>query len=572
MALKGAIMQYKYLVVSKGKIAKLYDQNKYLAVNECMLMPTSKEFEVFLKQKFGFRIVYKECVENIHVLTVLSDKEDWSIKWIKLETYLKVLDDESDLKKALIQKVPKNHDLLFGIRGGNLVRAVDLGSDDRGAKCNCLCPSCGANLVAKLGSGKENGRIKHFAHEKGQGVECDINRAHQTALHILAKDIIERRGTVMLPPVEIALSATKVYSQLSCEQQEQYGYRLQNDKELIYEARRVSFDCVKLEDHVEGFVPDIVVSKNGQECYIEIAVTHFVDDDKEKKIRKHGVSLVEIDLSCFADEEIDEELLTKMIEDEISNKKWIYNAKWENPSDAIEEKAKDKCKQYEIEYLDFERTRIEHEEKRKRAEEKENRREERRKQASILLAKAFEPKNYRQLLQTTRNDERFFTIYKELKMYKECPQAPFYVDIPISGEFIFDCDRRIWQSMLFDKFVFNRNTSDLSYKSIEKWVIEYQNAFGIRWEYNFKCEIDGVERHLLHDMISGYFSYLHSLGFVLYRWGYNHGGGRVLASQTTIPPDQEYASILQSVIDKIDTYAPNVDDLIYELIYSEKKG
>ena len=562
-------MPNKYLIVSKGRIAKQYIDDRYVAINETTLLPSSNEFDIYLLKKFKFRTVYKEYANDVHVITVLAEQETWSIKWIKLESYLSNLDDDSDLvdlKQLLLRKIPKNHELLYGIKDNQVVRAVDLNVSERGAKCNCVCPSCGANLVAKLGSGKENGRIKHFAHEKGQGVECDINRAHQTALHILAKDIIERRGTVMLPPVEIALSATKVYSQLSCEQQEQYGYRLQNDKELIYEARRVSFDCVKLEDHVEGFVPDIVVSKNGQECYIEIAVTHFVDDDKEKKIRKHGVSLVEIDLSCFAAEEIDEELLTKMIEDEISNKKWIYNAKWENPSDAIEEKAKDKCKQYEIEYLDSERTRLEREEKRKRAEEKENRREERRKQAPIRLAEAFEPKNYRLLLQTTRNDERFFSVYKELKMYKACPQAPFYVDIPISGEFIFDCDRRIWQSMLFDKFVFYRQSTDLSYENIERWVTKYQKVFGIRWDYSYKCTVNGVQRHLIHDTLSKYLFYLMWLGFVRY---YNFGEGTVMAKHTINPPERIYAIQLQQAINEVDCYDPDIDDLIFQTIQSK---
>lgn len=76
--------------------------------------------------------------------------------------------------------------LEYGIREGKVVRISEIPTDQRGLKCNCTCPGCGKNLVARLGEKKQ----KHFAH---QGDACDIASAQQTALHMLAKEIIEEK-------------------------------------------------------------------------------------------------------------------------------------------------------------------------------------------------------------------------------------------------------------------------------------------------------------------------------------------------------------------------------------------
>ncbi len=59
-----------------------------------------------------------------------------------------------------------------------------------GLGCNCLCPSCGEKLVAKKGEIKQ----WHFAHNSNESCEY----AEQTAVHLIAKDIIAKHG-VFLP-------------------------------------------------------------------------------------------------------------------------------------------------------------------------------------------------------------------------------------------------------------------------------------------------------------------------------------------------------------------------------------
>lgn len=70
---------------------------------------------------------------------------------------------------------------------------VHVDSVPNGIACKCICPCCGAALVAK-----NNGEtvVPHFAHASG----ASCNGALESELHLLAKDIIAKDKCVMLPP------------------------------------------------------------------------------------------------------------------------------------------------------------------------------------------------------------------------------------------------------------------------------------------------------------------------------------------------------------------------------------
>ena len=61
-----------------------------------------------------------------------------------------------------------NIKLPFAIRGKRVVHISELSEDERGLKCNCICPNCNERVVAKLGEIN----IHHFAH---YNKECKIN-------------------------------------------------------------------------------------------------------------------------------------------------------------------------------------------------------------------------------------------------------------------------------------------------------------------------------------------------------------------------------------------------------------
>ena len=138
---------------------------------------------------------------------------------------------------------------------GNSVYIDDV---PNGAKCNCHCADCGGELIAK-----NNGKIKHhhFAHANGN----DSPKCSQTALHLLAKEIIAEEKMVPIP---------------------------RNNTITFYKA-----DSVEQEKYMEDIRPDIYATCEGRPFIVEILVTHETDEDKQQKIAAHKVSAVEIDLS-----------------------------------------------------------------------------------------------------------------------------------------------------------------------------------------------------------------------------------------------------------------------------------
>lgn len=173
--------------------------------------------------------------------------------------------------------------LTYGInrKTGSL---VFIGDVERGDKCDCICPNCKAPLVAKKGKIKEH----HFAHRS----EIECKGACESALHLLAKEILEERKILRLPIL----------------------------------GHAVVFDKVLLEkkDHETGLVPDCVGIVGNTEIWIEFFKTHAVDDGKTQEIRKTSRLCIEINLN---DVELDKEEVQSFLESKIEGRKWV------NPTD-----------------------------------------------------------------------------------------------------------------------------------------------------------------------------------------------------------------------------------------------
>ena len=127
-----------------------------------------------------------------------------------------------------------------------------------GKNCGCICAECKGKLIAK-----NNGRIKthHFAHESGN----DNIKCSQTALHLLAKEIIAEEKRIPVP---------------------------RNGKIEFYKA-----DVVEQEKYLGDIIPDLYATCEGRNFIVEILVTHEVDEVKRKKIANRRISAAEIDLS-----------------------------------------------------------------------------------------------------------------------------------------------------------------------------------------------------------------------------------------------------------------------------------
>ena len=124
-----------------------------------------------------------------------------------------------------------------------------------GIKCNCVCIDCGEALVAA-----NNGKIQehHFRHH----TEAKCDGIPESALHLLAKRIITESNKIRIG------------------KEEYFEYQESNIEKLI-----------------EDIQPDIqIIGKDEITWLIEIAVTHFVDEQKLNKIKSRKLNCLEIDL------------------------------------------------------------------------------------------------------------------------------------------------------------------------------------------------------------------------------------------------------------------------------------
>ena len=408
--------------------------------------------------------------------------------------------------------------LAFGLKNGKIIHINELSLNEHGLACGCICPSCGKNLQAKLGLKNRH----HFSHNSDN---CSVESTTQTAVHLLAKEIISTQGKLLFPGIFVNYSESKWYD---------YSYR--SKVEPIFEAKKartVNCDEVYLEKKLESIVPDIIFIKDNNQCIIEIAVTHFVDDKKSAKINELNLPALEIDLSNYYDsQEFDRTAFEHDVINNCNNRKWLHYP------------AMDKLLQKADDYYISEIDRIKKEELIKETERK--------RRADLYQIE--QKKNYEKKLKQYRSDEKTKAIISKLAFFQSSKekQIPFFMDIPIDGEIIFKCDRRIWQCAIFDKFIFYRTTTHLSIFNINQWIRNRQNLFKIDWHTISESQ------YSTYSILEQYLSYLSFLGFISELY---YQEATVLHSNTLTPPNQKNADLLYSAIASTNAYTqhPNME-------------
>jgi hypothetical protein len=164
----------------------------------------------------------------------------------------------------------------FGERDGRLYSPMSV---DQGLACKCTCPSCGERLVANQGTQKR----PYFSHYQSQACAT----GYETALHRMAKQIIEDAKEVYLPDHVVSISQV-------------IDEKRSGRENMLYEEVFFEPHVAKLQDVVQeqsvtsARRPDLTASlRNGETLYIEIQVTHAVDPSQTALLD----NLMEIDLS-----------------------------------------------------------------------------------------------------------------------------------------------------------------------------------------------------------------------------------------------------------------------------------
>lgn len=196
--------------------------------------------------------------------------------------------------------------LVFGERSAD-GRMVHISEVPSGLGCGCRCAACGGLLVARKGEVNEH----HFGHHASDPCRTAV----ETAVHKLAKQILEERRELLLPAVDAR----------------DRGRHL-----ILREARTYSFDTAMLERPLEGVIPDVIVTKGEHRLLVEIVVTHRSGLEKIERIRRMGISAVEIDLSRLP-RDADASVIEKALCEE-APRRWISNSKLEEAAAQLKAK------------------------------------------------------------------------------------------------------------------------------------------------------------------------------------------------------------------------------------------
>ncbi len=175
-------------------------------------------------------------------------------------------------------------------RNQNVIDVLDLPSDRDEISDQYICLGCGNLLIAKT---KGEKREKHFAHKVR--VICN----EETYLHRLAKLTFCQIYQHCLENNEaylIELSYPKVCGKFN----HIIGHRCNLGTVRKTHDLTQYYDAVKLEKRDDTFIPDVLIysSKDpNQKIYIEIAVTHFLSEEKQQSDNR----IIEIPIEAESD-------------------------------------------------------------------------------------------------------------------------------------------------------------------------------------------------------------------------------------------------------------------------------
>lgn len=311
--------------------------------------------------------------------------------------------------------------LPFGLRNNKIVHISEIGSEERGLKCNCVCPSCGVSLQARIGEI----RRRHFSHnsENCQG-------ASESSLHRFAKDILESSNRIFLPD---------------------YYY----DNDVLISGRFFEYRLVELEKRIGNVIVDALLSDGENRLIVEIVVTHDVDEHKYSKLEKLGDSVLRINLYNLYNKgmlSINSDEITKLIIDNSIYKTWIFNKKAN--SKIIKLKKEKELAEWKLQEAK-EKIRL------KKAEEIE------------LLVNEFIRifGDNKKLVHDENCKVHENKISMNSATYKWFNNMHLdYLNYEIDGELIIDCNRTIWQIELFERFVRKNMFHSFRIKHIVNWI------------------------------------------------------------------------------------------------------
>lgn len=379
--------------------------------------------------------------------------------------------------------------LTFAPDGNGVVRHV--AEVENGLACGCVCPACGAKLIAKQGPVT----VHHFAHEG----DSDCRGAGETSLHLAAKAILEKERRMLLPAVEERAEASDASGRRHVAQR-------------FIPSKLVPFDSVSAEVRLGGVIPDIVATVGGRTLLVEVAVSHFADPGKASLLAERGLAAVEIDLSGMVDGWSWPSLKAAVVE-QASCKKWLFNPK----SARLRAEA---LREAEALASQADRSKLARDTRIRASQEFQRSRVPGFLTARQRLAEFLSPE--RTAEERSRMEAEGPTIAAWQSASRmlgvKWDRLPAHLNVPVPGELGSLVERRVWQGALFALFIRCNKNKTFTARSAATWCV---NTFGWRTEfavlYKHEHLLTNEERQNLpyaSKAVDAYLNALEEFGFI----------------------------------------------------------
>lgn len=463
----------------------------------------------------------------------------------------------------------------YGRKDGRIVSILDVPFEEYGLRCGCTCVQCGEPLEA-CSIRPDNLREAHFKHRKSTREATDEPRfacspdwANESGLHLLAKEIIEEEQCIAAPAIG-AISANRI-ARIS---EDMGGVPLlpagwstvsvkdiqsnQRDSK-IHAAEVFSEYRIDGNDESQAIIADLFLNANdfGPLC-IELFVTHRLPAAKKRAAWSQGIPMLEIDLSDFYKDGggVSKEKLKEFLLESTNHREWVYHKDYRTAADFFastistilaQKKAKrDKCHDIIAGYLSDPASYSEQ-------------------------LKAFE--NNTAALGYIKGHPALFRYAQPSDDPMSINEIPWFTNIPIWGETVFLCDRRIWQGYIFSRYVLGKDKLAIPIRTPEFTLFEllaapdHNFSVPVNWNITYRLSHSEYEdipdTYFPRDVILKYIRYLEYLGFVQID---DYGSWAKVQHHDIVPQNQRHAEYLHSAIDKIkesgDFYSPHINSLI----------
>lgn len=348
-----------------------------------------------------------------------------------------------------------------------------------GRACECVCPGCLSPLQARKG----DQNVWHFAHDSHA---CATGA--ETAIHLMAKQILASERNIRLPAVQVSLSAIDAFG------------RERSVTSALAKAQHVQYRSVDLEAAQGNRRADAVgTSESGRKHWVEMYVRHAVDTQKIQDLEARSWISYEIcldDVHAFTSLEklriavtASPERVRWLSYPGMENLRANLAGKLQRILDAAErQKAADDA-QVARAYAAQVRAAPAERLSRHRLQRERTRSEARLQQANRTYRAA---------------DEQAKRAYLKAKLILPEGQSPTIVDVDVRGHESFGVPRDVWQADVFRKWVFADGRRDVSLESILSWMAlryDISSVFEASpkvalWMYFKFLEKSGFTRHV----------------------------------------------------------------------------